>query len=308
MKKVLITGGFGFIGKHLINKLDSLGIEILILEHPDVLIPENFNSYELIKADLTDQEAIAKLKIKGVDTLIHLAAQSSGPKSFSIPEVDIKLNILGTLNAIKICENNSIDRILYASSFVVYGDVINSNHQAIKENTCCNPKSVYANSKLCSENLLKVYAEPKGIKWNTIRMFNVYGPGQDISKPDQGVVGIFLNMLLKEPNVIVKGSLDRFRDLIYIDDVIEAWTAIIIGTKFNETYNLGTGDKTYYRDLIDTISKTIGYEDYKVQSDSPTPGDILGCYADIKKLKEDFGFEPKYTLQKGLSNMIKSYI
>ena len=135
-----------------------------------------------------------KLNFSNVDALIHLAAQSSGPKSFHIPHHDINLNIF--VNIIDLCINNSIKKILFASSFVVYGERTNGIEAAIKEDDFCNPKSIYASSKFYCENLLKNYAEPKGLSWNTLRMFNVFGPGQDITKKDQGVVGIFLNMLL----------------------------------------------------------------------------------------------------------------
>ncbi len=94
------------------------------------------------------------------------------------------------------------------------------------------------------------YAQPKGIRWNALRMFNVYGPGQDITKPDQGVVGIFMNMLLQRDDVQVKGRLDRFRDLIHIDDVVQGWDRCLHGGAYNQAFNLGTGDKTTFEGLI----------------------------------------------------------
>ena len=152
--------------------------------------------------------------------MLHLAAQSSGPRSFSIPVQDIKLNILGTLNTINWCVENQVERLLFASSFVVYGD--HADRESLDENTPCHPKSVYATSKLACEHLLMTYAQPKGVKWNALRMFNVYGPGQDITKPDQGVVGIFMHMLLIRCRA-GQGSPHRYRDLICIDDVVQGW-------------------------------------------------------------------------------------
>lgn len=309
LKKLIITGGFGFIGKALIQKLKKSNIELIIIEHPDSKVPDDCKNLNIISCDITKTSEINKLVFKDVDALIHLAAQSSGPRSFHIPYKDINLNIVGTLNIIQICINNSINRILFASSFVVYGDNFDSLLDApINEKNACNPKSIYANSKYYCENLLKYYAEPKGINWNSFRMFNVYGPGQDITKPDQGVVGIFLNMLLKGNKVNVKGSLERYRDLIYIDDVVEAWYKVLFSSKINHTFNVGTGTKTTFKNLIMSIANCLKINDLEIIESESTPGDVKGCFADIYKLKSLTGFEPKYNLKQGLNEMIKFYL
>ena len=128
----------------------------------------------------------------------------------------------------------------------------------IIENSYCKPNSVYGNSKLSCEHLLRVYAEPNGINWNSLRMFNVYGPGQDITKPDQGLVGIFLNMLLNSNVVDVKGSLDRYRDLVFIDDVIYAWESVLFSGARNLALNVGSGQKTTFLNLINLIAEILG--------------------------------------------------
>ena len=172
--------------------------------------------------------------------------------------------------------NNQISRLLFASSFVVYGDLQKSKNQPISEDSYFKPNSVYGSSKLCCENLLRVYAEPNGINWNSLRMFNVYGPGQDITKPDQGLVGIFLNMLLKSDVVDVKGSLDRFRDLVYIDDVIYAWESVLFSSARNVALNVGSGQKTTFLELIYKIAEILGKKDLlTINQVDKTPGDIL---------------------------------
>ena len=308
IKKVIVTGGFGFIGKALIHKLIQSNIEVIIIEHPTAKKPIDLNNVEVINCDITNITEIKKLNFKNVDALIHLAAQSSGPKSFYIPQHDINLNIFGTLNIIDLCINNSIKKILFASSFVVYGERSNVLSAAIKEDELCNPKSIYASSKLYCENLLKNYAEPKGLSWNSLRMFNVFGPGQDIKKTDQGVVGIFLNMLLSGNKVNVKGSLERYRDLIYIDDVIDAWISVLFSENINQTFNVGTGEKTSFKQLIETISQCLKIDNLEINELEGTPGDIMGCYADISKLKNLTGFKTKFNLETGLKEMIKFYI
>lgn len=305
--KVVITGGFGFIGRALIKELKQHNIQVIVIEHPNCSVPVELCDVEVIPCDITNISEINKINIKKIDAIIHLAAQSSGPRSFHIPHHDINLNIVGTLNIIELCIKNSIPRILFASSFVVYGDKLNNISVPIDEKTSCNPKSIYANSKFYCENLLKNYAEPKGIKWNSLRMFNVYGPGQDITKPDQGVVGIFLNMLLKNNKVHVKGSLERFRDLIFIDDVISAWLLVLFSEKNNEIFNVGTGKQTSFKELIHEIADCLKINDLEIIESTGTPGDVMGCFANTEKLTTLTGFKPKFSLKKGLKQMINFY-
>lgn len=302
MKKIVITGGFGFIGARLVQHFQSNGMEVIVLEHQKSSIPDEFPKCQIIRADITDENLAKQPGLQDVDALLHLAAQSSGPRSFSIPATDIKLNILGTLNMINWCLQHEIGRFLFASSFVVYGD--HPDRKVLSEDTCCRPKSVYAGSKLAAEHLLANYAAPKGIHWNTLRMFNVYGPGQDITKPDQGVVGIFMNMLMKSDSVQVRGSLNRFRDLVYIDDVIAAWDCCLEKGRQNKAYNLGSGKKTTFDALIKGIARTLGKGDVlDIQELPGTPGDMQGCYADMSSSQTDLGFEPKVELAEGLMRM-----
>jgi UDP-glucose 4-epimerase len=302
IRKIVITGGFGFIGARFVRHFQSKNIEVVVLEHPSSSKPEDFPECEILRGDITERNFIESVKVEGVDAILHLAAQSSGPRSFAIPEIDIKINILGTLNTIDWCVSNNINRFLFASSFVIYGD--HPEKESLDEKTYYLPKSVYATSKLACEHLLTTYAQEKGIKWNALRMFNVYGPGQDITKADQGVVGIFMNMLLKQDVVQVKGSLDRFRDLIHVDDVIQGWDLCLHSDIYNESYNLGSGTKTTYRDLIVSLAKVMGKEDtLKIEELPGTPGDMMGCYADVTKIKNNLKYNPKYNLIEGIRDM-----
>jgi UDP-glucose 4-epimerase len=300
--RIVITGGFGFVGARLTRHFLSKGCEVTIFEHPDSVMPADFPPCEVIRGDITDEKSLERLKVSSQDALLHLAAQSSGPRSFSIPVIDVKVNILGTLNIINWCLANEIPRILFASSFVIYGD--HPELEAIHEDVPCLPKSVYATSKLACEHLLKNYAELKGLKWNALRMFNVYGPGQDISRPDQGVAGIFMNMLMKQNAIQIKGSLDRFRDLVFIDDVISAWDLCLHSRIYNTAYNLGCGNKITFRELISTLIDVMQLGPHvRIEELPGTPGDMMGCYADLTRIKTDLGYQPQNSLKQGLSKM-----
>jgi len=302
MNKLLVTGGFGFIGSQLVRRLRTQGLEVAVLEHPAAAAPADLAGVQVLRADITDEESLGRAKLGGVDAVLHLAAQSSGPRSFAIPVLDVKLNILGTLNTINWCLNNQVDRLLFASSFVVYGD--HPHREALDEDVPCRPKSVYATSKLACEHLLTNYAQPKGVRWNALRMFNVYGPGQDITKPDQGVVGIFMNMLRQGDVVQVKGSLDRFRDLIFIDDVSQGWEQCLRGSAYNQVFNLGTGQKTTFDGLIRSLARVMGRsERLRIEESAGTPGDIKGCVADLSRITSALGYAPLVSLSQGLEQM-----
>lgn len=298
--KVVITGGCGYVGSKIAQRLVSTGHEVVIIENFSTSIRDELKGCEIVKCDITNPDELKSVKIKGVDALMHLAAQSSGPKSFEIPDIDIKINVVGTLNMINWCRDNDIKRILFASSFVVYGDILHT--EILREDEACYPKSIYALSKYTSELLLKIYATPHGINWNVLRMFNIYGPGQDLSRKDQGMVSIFLS-LVKENNYIeVQGSLERFRDFVYIDDVVQGWELCLLNDNHpNEIYNLGYGSKTYLSSLINSLIDAYGKTGkVKVNEVGATPGDIMGCYADITKLSDHLGYNPKIGLDEGV--------
>ena len=158
---MIITGGFGFIGKALIRKFMQNNIKIIIIEHPNAIVPKGFENFELVRCDIRKTDEIKKLAFKNIDAILHLAGQSSGSRSFHIPYDDINLNIIGTLNIIQFCINNSIKEDLFASTFAVYGENYESIDTPVNEQKSCNPKSIYANSKYFCENLLKITQSQK---------------------------------------------------------------------------------------------------------------------------------------------------
>jgi len=299
-KKIIITGGLGFIGTKLINKIQN-DYEIIIIDNGSI---KNFkNKIKKVKCDLTNYEKLKKIKVKDVDIIVHLAGQSSGPRSYSIPEKDLKLNLNSTINVIKFAKKNNVKKIIFASTFTVYGE---NKKEKLSESENCNPQSFYSISKYASERYLIKLCEKYKIKWNVLRFFNVYGPGQDLSRTDQGIVSIFLDLIRNKNKILVNGSLKRFRDLVFIDDVIQSLNLIIKDkNNYNQIYNVGTGKKTTIKQLIILISKLYRKENkIKISVSNPTPGDILGCYADLKKIRKDLKYNPKFTLLRGLKLFI----
>lgn len=297
-KKLIITGGLGFIGQKLIQEI-SKNYEIFIIDkfkNKPNKIPKNI---KVINCDLTNLKKLSKVKLKKIDCIIHLAGQSSGPRSYLIPELDLKLNLTSTVNIMNFANKNKIKKIVFTSTFTVYGD---SKNEQLSELEKCDPKSFYAISKYASEKYVIKLGEKYKIKWNILRLFNVYGPGQDLSRKDQGLVSIFLDLIRNNNKINVNGSLKRFRDLVYIDDVIQSLVLVIKDTRNpNQIYNVGSGTKTSIKNLISYLAEIFKKKNLlKINISGSTPGDMLGCYANISKIKKDLGYKPRVKLNKGI--------
>jgi UDP-glucose 4-epimerase len=189
--------------------------------------------------------------------------------------------------------------MIYASTMSVYG--VKPEHP-VKEDETTFPQSFYGVGKLASEHYLRIY-EQYGINSTAIRLFNVYGPGQNMANLRQGMVSIFMAQMLKDNKIHIKGSGDRFRDLIYIDDVIDAFLATLDNPdSVGKALNIGTGVKTTVNELLDVMIQLHGSE-VKCHFEGATAGDIHGIYADISLARECLGFSPKYSLNEGLKKM-----
>ena len=205
---------------------------------------------------------------------------------------------MGTFNILRWCNFNNVKRIIYASTFNVYKE--DSSTDTYNEFSACEAQSLFGISKLTAENYIRTYGKYLGINWNIFRMFNVYGPGQDPNKNFFGMISIFLNMAKKDPTILVKGSLDRFRDFIFIDDVIKAWDLLIKDKKnYNKIYNLGSGIKCTIRNLLKEISLTLDKK-LNVKEEPGTSGDFMGSVSDISRISKDLGFKIDHDLKSGL--------
>jgi UDP-glucose 4-epimerase len=302
--KYLVTGAAGFIGAAIARELVARGDQVYIIDNLVTGYRENVpRDAEFLKLDLSEQETFKKLPRVQFDAVLHLAAQSSGEISYEKPAYDLMTNTLGTLLLLNWCKENRVKRFVYASSMSVYGDV---KDEPICEDRSCSPQSFYGITKQASENYIRLFSD-QGMKTTIFRMFNVYGPGQNLANMKQGMVSIYLAYVLRQQPIAVRGSKERFRDFIYIDDVVSAWLSALHESRtFGQIYNLASGRKTYVWELIEALLKTFGYDTthYPVQYGAPTPGDQLGIYADVTKLKLDLGWSPRVDLSDGLRRMV----
>ena len=301
--KVIVTGGAGFIGSHLVKRLLILGHEVVIID--------NFSSgkrgnvplgIECIEIDLSTTDFTTKLPKGNYDAICHLAAQSAGALSAKKPLYDLQANAMSTLLLSRWCIDQGISRFLYASSMVTYG---NSDNSPVSEDELCVPRSYYGVSKLTSEHLLRL-ASVDGLNVTSLRMFSVYGPGQDLGNVQQGMVSIFLSYMLRGVEVPVTGSLERFRDFVYVEDVVDAWvSALNMSHTPRQSYNLGSGYGTSVRDLLSSLIIALNFSrDYPIRELEGNSSDQFGLYADISNITKDLKWDPQTSLDDGLRLMV----
>jgi UDP-glucose 4-epimerase len=300
-KRYLVTGAAGFIGSAIAKKLINDNNDVWTIDNLTTGFLNNLpNEINFIEGNCQDDKSIKKLMNTKFDAIIHFAGQSSGEISFDDPVFDLRTNCESTLKLIQYGLSTGCNRFLYASSMSVYGDV---SDKGIPETYPCNPLSFYGVGKLASEHYLRIY-QTKGLQPTSLRIFNVYGPGQNLSNLRQGMVSIYLAQMLSDHKIIVKGSSNRFRDFIYIDDVVQL-TMLILSSEISigKVYNIGTGVKTTVQDVLNKLIKIYGKE-IKVQFTDSTPGDQLGIIADIQLLNTNLKFNNLTDFDSGLKQMV----
>jgi UDP-glucose 4-epimerase len=286
---VLVTGGLGLIGSNLVKKLKSENHNVITLD----LKPEADYVLDISKDDLSQIK-------EDIDIIYHLAAQPFGRGSEEDPFKDLDFNTKGTLNVCYLAKSKNVSQVIYTSTMAVYGD-----NEYAWEDSDLDPLSNYAVSKLYGEFCIKKFAKDVGFKYTIFRVWNTYGPGQDISNPFKGVVSAFATQAVKGNKINVTGSLNRFRDIIYVDDVVNALKMSLTFENSN-TFNLSTGVKTTIKELIDTIIKVLGKnkEDFIIENVGGHLGDQQGCVGNNKKLIKK-GWEIKYDLETGINKFIE---
>tara|TARA_Y100000996_G_C22511001_1_gene638386 strand:+ start:91 stop:1002 length:912 start_codon:yes stop_codon:yes gene_type:complete len=296
MKRYLITGGCGFIGQHLIKNLLKKKCIIDIIDLPkkkNFIRSKYINSF---KGDISNKNIFKKLN-KKYDVAFHLAAQTSGRLSEIDSEKDIYSNVVGSLNFCEWAKLKKPKRVVFTSSMSVYGKIANN----AKENENCKPVSIYGLSKLYSEKLFERLKKYK-IKVTIFRLFNIYGPGQDLKNLYQGMFSIYLAQALKKNRIEVTGSLNRYRDFVYISDTIDA---LLINPKKKDNWlmNLGLGKKYKVKNVIDIILRELNNKKIKIIERNSFIEDTLGSYANNSKLRSE-GWRPKYNLEMGARKTI----
>lgn len=303
-KNILITGGAGFIGSHLAERCLKEGHEVTIVDNLITGSVDNIpQGVNFLNFDISCKEDYKNFPVN-CDIVFHLAAQSSGEVSNDEPLLDFKINALGTFLILDWCRQFKNLRFIYSSSMAVYGNPVKL---PVREESMTNPLSFYGISKLTGEHYVLKFSQ-FGIVPTIFRLFSVYGPGQNLSNEKQGIVSIFLNYLIKKYEVWVKGSGERFRDFIYIDNVVDVLLRCLYEEKtFGKVYNLCTGRKTSVSELIEKEIELMGFDikTYPVRYEGSTPNDQFGLYGDITNLEKDIQHAPFIFLKDGLKKVVE---
>lgn len=300
----LVTGGAGFIGSAMAQQLLEAGDDVVVVDNLYNGKRENVpNGAEFVESSIIDKQTYDDLSKYDIDSVFHLGAQSGGPGSFNDPEYDRESHIKGTFNLLQWCKESGVDRILYASSMSVYGE---PETLPVSETAETSPKTYYAAGKRGAEAYIRLF-DNMGLNTTIFRLFNVYGPNQNLDNRIQGMVSIYLSYVLQADELVVKGSLDRVRDFIFIDDVVEAWMkAKDNHDTFGETFNLATGRPTTVGELIKIMVDLSGNPDFPVEVTDGTPGDQFAIYGDISKVTEVLDWSPNISVEEGLKKMVNS--
>ena len=296
----VVAGGLGFIGSRIASRLLEEGHQVTILDNSVTSVVNRVPGGDILRVDLKDANAVRAVEVSGADCLMHLAASESGPSSANNPVGTVADGYRITYNLLELAARLGVERVLHASSMTVYGNVT-PEQNPVKEDIACLPISHYGIGKLANERLVEAFCKDRGMSFNNLRMFNVYGPGQDLSRMDQGLVSIFLAMLMKSPKIVSKGLLERFRDVVHIDDVVTAWMLCATQNQSDGPLNVGSGERMTIRELCSVVADELGVADQlAVEVADGTPGDIFGIAADISALHAATGFTPAFPPSQGV--------
>lgn len=303
--KILVTGGAGFIGSHLAEKLLALGDSVRVLDDLSTGKRENLGRHdalEFIEGDVRDAGLVDRC-VKGMDAVVHLAAVASVQASMDDPIRTHQVNFDGTLNLLEAARRHRIKRFIYACSAAVYGDAATV---PVSEELTPNPVSPYATDKLSGEYYLLHYQRAHGLAATSFRFFNIYGPRQDPSSPYSGVISIFVECLMRNRPVTVYGDGSQTRDFVYVADLADLLARAARGSEGSgAVFNVGTGAAHSLLDMLACLEKLSGKKIERRHAPARA-GDIRHSCADTARLTKIFGGTPATPFEQGLQKLLES--
>jgi UDP-glucose 4-epimerase len=299
MKRVLVTGGAGFIGSHIVEHFQGKA-EVVVLDNFRSGHRRNLNGlqHRLIEGSILD-EALLDQAMQGVEEVYHLAAMISVPESMHKPRECVELNSIGTLRVLEAAEKAKARKVVLASSAAVYGD----NPTVPKVETMLpEPKSPYAVTKLDGEYYLDLFRRERGVATTSLRFFNVFGPRQDPRSPYAAAIPIFIEKAVQHQNITIFGDGQQTRDFIYVKDIVGALTFAAQHSTLQGSFNVGYGQKMTVQSIAEQIIQKTS-STAQITHLPERAGDIKHSMASPAKLL-DAGWKPQHTLQEGLAATI----
>lgn len=297
-KRVLVTGGAGFIGSHLVDALLQQGHEVGVLDDFSTGTPSNLavEKVTLYEGDITDEQLVEKvLRDFRPHNVSHHAAQISVIKSIENPKMDANINVMGSLNILDACSRHGIEHFVFASTGgALYG---NPEHTPCAESHPIRPLAPYGASKYAVETFLGMYRSAFGLKGVALRYANVYGPRQS-HMGEAGVIAIFAGQMLKELQPTIFGSGDQARDFVYVEDVVNA-NLQAMDARLEGAYNVGTAATVTVNRIVEILKEHCGYKGDIVYA-AERAGEVKTIALDSALLGSATGWRPRVTLEEGL--------
>ena len=308
MKKYVVTGGAGFIGSALVRGLLALGdgsVEVIdnLSTGRRQNLAELSSRITFHEIDIRDFEAIRPV-IAVADTVFHIAAIPSVPKSIVDPVPSHECNIDGTFNVLRACVDGGVRKVVYAASSSAYGD---TEVLPKVETMQPNPRSPYAAQKLMGEYYCSAFSSCYGLDATSLRFFNVYGPRQDPGSPYSGVISVFMTCVLQQSSPTIHGDGEQTRDFTYIDDVVDL---IVKASKApgvaGKVFNAGNGNRYSLNQIWELLQKIEGVS-VPAQYGAPRAGDVRDSQADTTAAVRELGHAPRFSIEEGLRRTLEWY-
>lgn len=301
--KVLVTGGAGFIGSHIVDRLVQEGHEVVVVDNLSTGKRRNLNrAARFYKTDIQSWRLERVFRNERPNVVMHLAAQMDVRKSVEDPVFDAQVNVLGTLNILQQTVKHGVRRVVFSSSGgAIYGE---QDVFPAPESHATKPLSPYGLSKLCGEQYLSYYERVGGVQVVNLRYANVYGPRQD-PEGEAGVVAIFIQKLLNNEQPVINGNGRQTRDFVFVEDVVEANLAVM-GQETAGTYNVGTGVETSINDLFRILVQHTGSTCKELHGPAKK-GEQARSVIDASRLRHELSWEPKMSLSDGLKRTVEYF-
>ena len=302
-----MTGGAGFIGSHLAERLLGRGFNVTVLDDLSAGKSRNLATmrkeerFRFLKGDVSKPRTLARA-VKGVDAVFHQAAISSFLRSTRNPQRTVEVNVTGTLNVFEASRRADVSKVVFASSAAVYGSKART---PCSEMETPSPSSHYGVTKLAAENYCKMYQDAYGLKTVVLRYFNVYGPRQRADL-EGGVVSIFISRLERGKPPLIYGDGRQTRDFIHVNDVVEAnLRALQTAVAEENVFNVGTGHPTSIIELAKLTAHLTGRSDLEPVFTTPREGDVRESFGEVSRTERILGFSPQISLQEGLRGLLR---
>ena len=308
-RRVLVTGGAGFIGSHLVDGLLDAGFSVGVIDNESTGSRGNVAAdAEFVHGDVRDDDDLREAFDPIPDAVFHIAGQASIRLAYADPEADLGVNVTGTVKVLEQCLALGVPRLVFASSMTVYG---NPSRVPTPEDEPPDPVSFYGVTKYAAERYVQLTGArtdlESGLAVTSLRMFNVFGSRQSLSNPYQGVLAIFLGNLLRGEPVRIDGDGEQSRDFVFIDDVVRAWIACLDNRRsVGGVFNLGSGTPTTVNELCDAILDQFGHtrHTYPVTSAAQQQGDVRSSSANITAIREVLDWTPRVSFVEGLERTV----